>query len=328
MTLMAELPIDLNKPRYSQKSFEGRLKHFIDVVDIRNLFASTESIKEAKTLLDSYNNNGISEAIDVDKLWKAKKLVDSSVHPDTGEVIFLPFRMASFVPTNLLVTAGLLLPNPSIAGIIFWQWANQSVNVAINWANANKSTEMSIQETATAYGTAVTASVGVALGLTKAVKSLRVSPSLASTLGRLVPFAAVASASSLNVFLMRRKEMTEGINVTDENGNIVGSSTKAGFQAVSQVAVSRVLTAFPALVLPPLILSRLETMRFMQYNPRLAIPINLGLITLALVTALPCAIATFPQIGQLPVSELEAKFHNLQDKQGNPITHVYYNKGL
>jgi hypothetical protein len=44
------------------------------------------------------------------ELWKAKKVVDSTLHPDTGEPVFLPFRMSCFVLSNLVVTAGMLTP--------------------------------------------------------------------------------------------------------------------------------------------------------------------------------------------------------------------------
>lgn len=77
-----------------------------------------------------------------------KTVCDSTLHPDTGKPIFLPFRMACFVPTNLLVAAGMLMPNPTVKSIMFWQWANQSVNVAFNYANANKTIEMDMKETA------------------------------------------------------------------------------------------------------------------------------------------------------------------------------------
>jgi hypothetical protein len=46
------------------------------------------------------------------------------------------------------------------------------------------------------------------------------------------------------------------------------------------------------------------------------------------MTALPAAIAVFPQIGQLETSKIEKEFHGLKDKQGNPIEKVYFNKGL
>lgn len=47
---------------------------------------------------------------------------------DTGEAVPLPFRLSAFVPTNLLIVGGMLMPNPTLKSVIFWQWANQSLN--------------------------------------------------------------------------------------------------------------------------------------------------------------------------------------------------------
>ncbi|CAG8779098.1 2356_t:CDS:2, partial [Acaulospora morrowiae] len=161
--------------------------------------------------------------------------VDSTLHPDTGEPVFLPFRMSCFVPTNLIVVAGMLMPNPSIKSILFWQWANQSINVAINYSNANKTTEMSLRETAIAYIAAVTTSCGLAVGLTQAVPRLKsLKPAVRGILAKLVPFVAVASAGTVNVYLMRWKEIRDGIDVYDEEGNKLGKSKKAGAAAVKQ----------------------------------------------------------------------------------------------
>src|SRR5438045_1145580 len=99
-------------------------------------------------------------------------------------------------------------------GTLLWQITNQSLNVAINNANANKSTPLSTRQIAQSYVLAVTASCSVALGLNALVPRLRrVSPSTKLILSRLVPFAAVASASALNVFLMRGEEIRRGIDV-------------------------------------------------------------------------------------------------------------------
>lgn len=102
----------------------------------------------------------------------------------------------------------MLIPNPSIKSIIFWQWANQSVNVAFNYANANKTTEMDMNETALAYVSAVTTSCFLAVGLNQLVPRLKsISPGTRAIMGRLVPFVAVATAGTVNVFLMRGKEI-------------------------------------------------------------------------------------------------------------------------
>lgn len=55
---------------------------------------------------------------------------------------------------------------------------------------------------------------------------------------------------------------------------------------------------------------------------------TLGLIGISLMTALPAAIAVFPQRGSLKTDNMEKEFHNLSDKDGNKVTTLYYNKGL
>ncbi|KAL1925593.1 uncharacterized protein VTP21DRAFT_476 [Calcarisporiella thermophila] len=320
--------IDLTRPRYDQSSYWGRLLHFMDVTDPRTLFVSSRRLAEAKQLMDDYRAGRAVRASE-DELWKAKKIVDSTLHPDTGKPIFLPWRMSSFVPTNMLILFGMLLPNPSIKSIIFWQWANQSVNVAINFANANKTTEMSLKETGIAYAAAVTTSCGLAVGLNQAVPRLRkISPTVRGVLTRLVPFVAVAAAGTVNVYLMRWKELRDGIDVLDAQGQSLGRSQKAGSSAVGQVAISRVLTSMPALLIPPLIMGQLERTRFIRNRPYLATPINFGVIGLTLMTALPMAIAVFPQRATVPVTSLEERFHHLKDSLGRPVTTVTYNKGL
>ncbi|KAI7862545.1 Tricarboxylate/iron carrier [Spinellus fusiger] len=236
--------------------------------------------------------------------------------------------MSCFVPTNMVLVAGMLMPNPSIKSILFWQWANQSVNVAFNSANANKTTPMSMRETAVAYVSAVTTSCALAVGLSQAVPRLKVSPAVKSLMIKLVPFTAVAAAGTVNVFLMRGKEIRNGIDVYTAEGESVGKSKTAGVAAVSQVAISRLLTNAPVLIIPPLLLGQLQKTKFVQGNPRVVLPLQFGLITLSLMTALPAAIAVFPQRGELQTHAMEEEFHQLKDKEGNVIKTLYYNKGL
>lgn len=94
--------------------------------------------------------------------------------------------MSAFMPTNLVIVAGMLTPNPSLGSVIFWQWMNQSLNVCVNSANANKSTPLSTKELALSYIAATASSVGIAVSLTKGVPKLKVAPSTKAMLGRLV----------------------------------------------------------------------------------------------------------------------------------------------
>jgi hypothetical protein len=120
------------------------------------------------------------------------------------------------------------------------------------------------------------------------LKSL--SPNAKMLAGRLVPFAAVASAGVLNVFLMRGEEIRQGIDVfpvlTDEERHKVdtgelevkslGRSKKAATLAVAETAISRVLNATPVMALPPLLLVRLQKTEWLKQRPRMVIPVQLG----------------------------------------------------
>lgn len=142
------------------------------------------------------------------------------------------------------------------------------------------------------YFLAVSASCSVALGLNAIVPRLkRLSPGTKTILTRLVPFAAVASAGALNVFLMRGEEMRKGIDIypvlsyeekvqREKDGKAVqslGKSKKAATIAVAETALSRVLNATPIMVLPPLILVRLQRTEWLKKRPRMTLPINLGM---------------------------------------------------
>ncbi|KAI8806286.1 Tricarboxylate/iron carrier [Cladochytrium replicatum] len=326
-----KLVVDIAKPRYDQSTYWGRLKHFSEVTDPRNLIATERQLQDAKALVEDYTAGRVAlKTSEEERLWRAKKLVDSTFHPDTGEKIVFPFRMACFVPTNVLIVAGMLQPNPSIAGIVLWQWINQSVNVAFNYFNANKTTKMDYTETATAYGTAVASSCTIAVGLNEWLKrsSGKINPSTFALLSRAVPFTAVAAAGTLNVFLMRQKELKDGIDVFGPDGVVYGKSQTAGMTAISQVAISRVTTAFPAVFLPGIIMTQLERTAWMQRNPRLGIPINLLTIAGSLMAALPCSVALFPQKASASVSKLEPRFQGLVDKDGKKVETLFFNRGL
>lgn len=132
--------------------------------------------------------------------------------------------MSSFVPTNVPIIALMLVPNPSTTLIVASQWINQSINVAFNYFNANKSVPMSRNEIGLAYTAAVASSCSIALGMNYWVKNKSPLP-WRSLLSRTVPFVAVAAAGTLNAFLMRRKELVVGITVTDGDGTELGTFT-------------------------------------------------------------------------------------------------------
>ena len=286
-----------------------------------------------------------------------RAFVTAAANPsaDTGEPVLLPFRMSSFVLSNLVVTAGMLQPGLSTLGVVGWQVANQSLNVAINSSNANKSSPLTTADLAKSYGVAVTASCSVALGLNALVPRLKVSPSVRNILARLVPFAAVASAGALNVFLMRRGEIQTGIDVRpvlsaaekkkmlDEGRSerdipSLGKSQKAAKLAVYETAASRVFNNSPIMIIPAMTLYHIQFKQawyknlmekdWVKVRPGVAkaIPIglNLSLITAVSFIALPLALAVFPQQQQISADDLEPEFRG----KGGDGGKVWFNRGL
>ncbi|KAK6368585.1 Sideroflexin FSF1 [Lithohypha guttulata] len=337
--MSAALPGNRDPPasRYDLSSYWGRVRQSIDIADPRTLFVSSSGLEHAKQLVTSYKKGEIQSM--TPELWQAKKVIDSTLHPDTGQPVFLPFRMSSFVISNLIVTAGMLTPGMGTTGTLLWQITNQSLNVAINSANANKSTALTTGQLVQNYFAAVTASCTVALGLNAIVPRLKsVSPNTKMILGRLVPFAAVASAGALNVFLMRGEEIRRGIDIfpvqTDEEKaarektgkevQSIGKSKKAATLAVGETAISRVLNATPIMVLPPLILVRLQKTDWLKQRPRMVLPVNLGLILTTSIFALPLALAAFPQRQAVSASSLEEEFHS----KGGLGGMVEFNRGI
>ncbi|OJJ59792.1 hypothetical protein ASPSYDRAFT_900470 [Aspergillus sydowii CBS 593.65] len=318
---------DLPSSQYDLNTYWGRVRHAADISDPRMLLVSSAGLEQAKRLISSYKQSEISSMNS--ELWRAKKVVDSTLHPDTGEPVFLPFRMSCYVLSNLVVTAGMLTPGLQTTGTLLWQIANQSLNVAINNANSNKSTPLSMSQIGKSYLMAVSASCSVALGLNALVPRLKsVSPNTKLILGRLVPFAAVSSASALNVFLMRGEEIRQGIDVypvpekEGEQVQSLGKSKVAAKLAVGETAISRVLNATPIMVVPPLILVQLEKRKLL--SPRMVMPANLGLVLATSLFALPLALAAFPQRQAISAASLEEEFWNRGGKDGK----VEFNRGM
>ncbi|KAJ0118265.1 tricarboxylate carrier [Diaporthe amygdali] len=331
---------ELPESQYDLSTYWGRVRQTAGITDPRTLLVGQTGLEQAKQALSSYKTGQVKEM--TPELWKAKKIVDSTLHPDTGKPVLLPFRMSCFVLSNLVVTAGMLTPGLTNTGTILWQIANQSLNVAINNANANKSTPLSYSKIAQSYFLAVGASCSVAVGLNSLVPRLtNLPPNTRLILSRLVPFAAVASAGALNVFLMRGEEMRTGIDVypvlseqdkqrlakegkAENDVESLGKSKKAAQFAVGETALSRVLNSSPVMAIPPLILVKLQKTEWLKKNPRLTTPVNLGLILVTSYAVLPLALAAFPQRQKIRAESLEEEFHG----RGGDAGMVVFNRGI
>ncbi|XP_061895974.1 sideroflexin-5b isoform X2 [Entelurus aequoreus] len=236
----------------------------------------------------------------------------------------MPFRMSGYVPFGTPIVIGLLLPNQTVASTIVWQWLNQSHNACVNYANRNATKPTPTSRFLQGYFGAVTSAVSIAVGLKVLIeKANKLSPSTRTLIQRFVPFPAVASANICNVALMRHNELSEGIDVLDADGNVVGSSKIAARHAIAETAFTRVVLPMPIFVLPPIIMSYLQGLHFLQRQRRLMLPVHSLVCLLTFGLSLPVAISLFPQMSQIEVSRLEPEIAMATDCKV-----VTYNKGL
>ncbi|KAM9777849.1 sideroflexin-5a isoform 1-T1 [Neosynchiropus ocellatus] len=323
---MTEYPsFQFGKPRFSQDTFVGRFRHFLDVIDPTTLFVTQKQLQESVELLDAFKRGTLPPDVTDMQLWKAQKLKQAIIHPDTGEQILMPFRMSGFIPFGTPVVVGLLLPNQTLLSTIFWQWLNQSHNACVNYCNRNASKPTSASKFLQGYLGAVTSAVSIAVGLNVLIqKAERFSPASRLLIQRFIPFPAVASANVCNVVLMRHSELSEGIAVLDDDGNVVGTSKVAARHALLETALTRVVLPMPILLLPPVIMAYLEKrLQVLQRRPRLVLPVHSLVCLAAFGLALPLAISLFPQMSQISVDRLEPEIAMATD-----LTTLTYNKGL
>ncbi len=312
----------LGKPRYTQDTFEGRLRTILNQIDPRTLLISDEELDKAQTLLKRFKSNDIksSENVTDEDLWNAKATVDAIIHAPTGEKMFAPGRMSAFVLMNVPTLIGMLVHGPtSTAAGMFWQFANQSYNVMNNYVNrAGQDVDnMSILRS---YAMGVSVACGLVYTSNKALAR---NPAL-KRFGILIPYLAVCAAGSCNIAFTRMDEIQHGVKVTTEDGENVGTSVSAGRLAVGQTIVTRGMgLPIVPMLLPPLI------MKAAALNPGgAALMLEISVITLCMSCALPAALAILPQRMKLKTDSLEEKFHNLKDKNGNHLEYVYADKGL
>lgn len=368
-------PFSLTDDRYDQRTYYGRFRKMLTVVDPRTLFYTATDLEQARTLLQTYkaattatttttaNSQNTDTTIPDTQLWDAKRIIDSMTQPDTDEIIPRPFRMAGYIPYNAPISVAILVA-AAPATILFWQWSNQTHNALINYYNGNQSQPTPPSTLLQGYLGAVAGACGVSLGLKTYIdRSTRWSVTRKVTLHRFVALPAIVTAAALNVLLMRRNELTTGIDVYyDDTATtadaaapqqvVVGTSQRAASKALQEMVISRMLLPLPVFLAPPVGISCIELLHRNNYLPRAcqqllthhpkstSVVLNTCFVLLGFSIGLPATIAVFPQVGTIPIHELEPRFQHLRknyttkeehdDSQSTPprLHTLHYNKGL
>lgn len=318
--------------RYDQATQAGRFATMLDVADPRCLAPGLffgMPFDEARQIVGVGATPAGTRR--TDREWLAKKIVDSRVHPDTGDIIPAPLRMCGYAVFGSPIVIGMLLPNPAgqMLQTVGWQTANQTHNAAVNYANRNATNPTSVGSLALGFASAVGISAGIGLGLAQAIKRSALSLAAKTTASRYVAYPAVAVANVANLVLMRRTELDTGVQVKDALGNARGSSQLAANRAIKDTALTRMVLPMPILLIPPTIIGVVErhTSLFNRF-PRSRLPFEAAVCVCAFMVGLPAAVSLFPQEGEMDVSSLEPRFSGLVGADGEPITSLRYNKGL
>jgi len=126
------VPFTIDGERFNQSTFMGRWKKMISNFDPATLLYSDNEIMSCVKILKDFeaekaiNGSTASGALVIDskrnrELWNARKIKESSVHPDTGEIIPRPFRMAGYVPFNGPVCVAMMV-SATTPALLFWNW--------------------------------------------------------------------------------------------------------------------------------------------------------------------------------------------------------------
>ena len=318
-------PFGLKSPRFDSSTFMGRWAKMISNCDPATLLASQGEILKAAQILDDYEHNPSRvEGLSEEELWSARKLKESAIHPDTGEIVPLPFRMAGYVPFNGPICVAMMASTGTVP-LLFWNWVNQTQNALVNYYNRNASSPTTNETLAKSYGAAVTAALTVAFGGSQLIKRT-CSPARASILLRFVAFPASVVASTANCYIMRRPEIFAGVEVVDKERKVLAHGQRsniAAAKAVKETVISRAVLQVPVFFVPALTMSLPPIVALCHAMPSLSIPLTTMITMIAFSYGLPGTVAIFPQYGSIETEKLEAELQ--KDIKADL---VYYNKGL
>ncbi|CAI2374405.1 unnamed protein product [Moneuplotes crassus] len=331
------MPFDINSPEYPQDTYIGRVLNLLKSQNPFNFYLPHSKVMKAKDIVDTEIRlakelNGSEILYSPEKIKEiriAQSIVNSSFHPETGEIVPRFFRLCSYASVSVPVIFGMLLCKPTTLNIIFWQWLNQTYSAGMNFANRNASSTLTTKEILTAYGVAVSTSIGIGLGVKALLNPLAKNLKGPSQIfiNFLITLSAVGSAGFLNLLIMRSKEIKDGISLIDNEGNDRGKSKIIGKSAVINTALTRFIMPIPPLIVPTVLFYFIEN-NLKKRHRLVKLGVEIGTFFACLSFGPPIACGLFEQNIKAHISGLEPEFQNLKDSHGNQVTELWYNKGL
>ena len=286
----------------------------MDLISPVSLFYSVEKAQEYKSLLDRYKEGKATNVSD-SELWFARNVVQSTFHPDTGEPVFKLFRLSAFVPANAPIMIGILLSPKTAFSIPFWQATNQTYNVGFNYSNRSINSTFTTTQLAVSYVVATSLSVVISLYLDRLITRRGGTSMLMRTLG---PATAVAVSGCANLLVIRYRELFEGINVYDKEGNLLGVSKMAAWDGLSKTFGIRFCMQYPLCFGPVIIAGGMRKVGLYPTAGMGKLGAEVFILCTTLYFGLTACFGAYPQ--KLEAEKLEAYLRSPNK--------FYYNRGL
>eukprot|EP00756_Hemistasia_phaeocysticola_P052911 Hpha_TRINITY_DN2823_c0_g1::TRINITY_DN2823_c0_g1_i1::g.171343::m.171343 len=313
-------PFTRNGDRWDQSTLIGRVKGMFMRCDPSTLLYSSADIRAAQEQLKTPKGDRSD-----DEMWRIRQVVESSVHPVTDAVVPQPARMAGYVPYNGPICVAMVVSSGT-GPLLFWNWANQTVNAALNYCN-NSGADSDSGSAVRSYVIAVSSALAVVYGLSTGVR--RFAPeAMRSKLLRFTAFPACVVASSLNCYIVRRPEITVGLPLQDADGRpfLEGkTSSVAAEKAVMETVKSRMALQVPVYFFPAVVLATPPGAALMAAGGPMATFVSTFVTFIGFGLGLPWTLAYYPQQTKISRSELEPE---LQAALPPGVDAVYCHRGL
>ncbi|XP_069698835.1 sideroflexin-1-3-like [Periplaneta americana] len=312
------------EPQFDQNTFFGRSRHYFKLCNPMNFFSAERRLEHARKIMERYRKGDPMDDVSMYQLWKAKYLYDSTFDRYTDDKMFLPGRPAAFVPMTALIGGGMLTYYQSAAPIIFWQWAFQTLQLAIHYTARSPNSKVTDKQLVIGYGAGTLAAVSTALLYHTAFKCF------APITSRMGPALAAVVGTCVTVPFTRYNDIEDGIVIYDNKDKKLAYSTVAAKYSVLLDTLKHALVVAPPLVAAPFYMEYLEERGTLCRYPYLTLPNQMLFLALFCTFLTPLFRAIVSDRASMPFDRLQPELQNCITKRGAdpPPRRVFFDLGL
>ncbi|XP_046818340.1 sideroflexin-2-like isoform X1 [Vespa crabro] len=324
--------INVDEALWDQNTYIGRWKQMAFISDFRTIFVPKEKLYQAKKLCNDYALGNEPEDLKKEDIIYAKKLYDSSFHPDNNELMNLIGRMSFQFPGNAILLMAMMTFYKSTVALLGLQVINQAFTTIVNYTNRSITTN-ELDETKNnivaeeAFLCSAAASSMVVYGL-KHMFYCR-----GPLFARLIPLGGLTIGNMINFAVIRQKEIINGIPVWIIHEEPFMNSKVAAIKAASECFFTRTLTVAPTMIMIPIVAEYIRTTCFYYRRPWALLPIKLSLCLASLLVMIPSALALYPMCNCMRPDLMKifpSEYNEFTEKFKEEVQpdRIYYNKGL